>query len=271
VAASSDTGDARCAPLGVLRALSRVAVLGGLVAAGWLLGSGISLASEQLGQPGASLVQLASDPGTRTAPSDVGSGGQLGAPPMVSSAVTTVRSTMSLAWRTAQPPVKLGVVQPLVNAVGVPTPPAPALAALPKSATYGAGTRSQAPADEPVTVPPAGPAARAAAPAPTLGTATVLTPVSHATAVRTAADPFAGYLALSDDPTAPVPVSPPASTTSPCMASGTGSGAGTKSAPDVAVNDSWATSRLASMHRPLCLHASDLPRSPAAYPATSPD
>lgn len=270
MAASSDAGDARCAPLGVLHALSRVVVLGGLVAAGWLLGSGIGLASEQLGQPGASLV-LASDPGTRAAPSDEGSGGQLGAPPMVSSAVTTVRSAMSLAWRTAQPPVKLGVVQPIVNAVGVPTPPAPALAALPKSATYSAGTRSQAPADGPVTVPPAGPAVRAAAPAPPLGTATVLTPASHATAVHTAADPFAGYLALSDDPAAPVPVSPPASTTSPCMASGTGSGAGTKSAPDVAVNDSWATSRLASMHRPLCLRASDLPRSPAAYPATSPD
>jgi hypothetical protein len=55
------------------------------------------------------------------------------------------------------------------------------------------------------------------------------------------------------------------------MTGSTGSGAGTKSAPDVAVNDSWASTGLAPIHRLRYLIASDLARSPAAQPSTSPD
>ncbi|MGH3866485.1 MAG: hypothetical protein ACRDQ4_10180 [Pseudonocardiaceae bacterium] len=273
MAASPDAGDARCAPLGVMRALSRVVVLGGLVVAGWLLGSGIGLASDELGPSGAGPVQLASDPGTGAARPNDGPGGQRGGSHTVTSAVTTVRSILSLPGQPTQPPVRPGLVQPIVNALNAPTP----LATLSGPAKYGAGIRSQTPVNEPVTVPPAEPAVRAAAataPAPTLGPPTVRTTVGHAAPARAAAPttkPFARQLALGNDPAAPVPASPPASTTSSCMTASTGSGAGTKSTPDIAVNGSWATAGLASTHRLLCRSASDLPRSPAAQPSTSPD
>lgn len=286
MAASPDAGDARCAPLGVTRALSRVLVLGGLVIAGWLLGSGIGFASEPLGSAGAGPVQLASDPGARAARSDDGPGGQHGVPPTVTSAVTALRSTLSLPSRPVQPPVKPSVVQPVVQTVVQPfvqpavnTLNAPsALATLSGPAKYGAGIRSQAPGNGPVTVPPAESAVRAAAataPASTLGAPTALTTLGRAAPAHPAAVPatdrFSRQLALGDDPTAPVPASPPATTTSPCMTGGTGGGAGTKNIPALAVNDSWARAGLASMHRLWCLGASDLPRSPAAPPATPPD
>lgn len=296
MAAIPDAGGARCAPRGVMRALSRVVVLGGLVVAGWLLGSGVGLANEDLGQPGTGLVQVlsdpgASDPGARSAQSDGGSGGPLGVPLTVGSAVTRVRSAIWVPQRSVQPPGKLGVLEPVVNAVGVPKPLvqvlgphvlAPQVLASPsRPAKYGTGIRSQTPAGELATVLPAEPAVRAAtatAPAPTPERATVLTTVGHALPAAPtravavpAADPFAGQPAPGDDPTAPVPASPPGSTTSPCMTGSTGSGAGTKSAPDVAVNDSWASTGLAPIHRLRYLIASDLARSPAAQPSTSPD
>lgn len=288
MAAIPDAGGARWAPRGVMRALSRVIVLGGLVVAGWLLGSATALANEGLGQPGIGLVQLLSGPGgkapgDRVAQADGGSGGQLGAPPTVGSAVTRVRSAVSALRRSVPSPVKLGVLEPVVNAVGVPKPLsqilAPqVLAPLSRPAEYGADIRSQAPAEEHATVPPAEPAVQAAAataPVPTRGRATVLTTVGHVlptTPTRAAAaDPFAGQLALGDDPAAPIPASPPTSTTSPCMTGSTGSGVGTKSAPDVTVNDSWASACLAQLYCLRYLSASDLPRSPAAQPSTSPD
>lgn len=283
MAASPDAGDARRAPLGVARVLSRVIVLGGLVIAGWLLGSGIGLANETLVPSGAGPVQLADDPGTRAARSDDGPSGQRGAPPTVTSAVTTLRSTLSLPSRPTQPPVTPSVVQPMVQTVVKPlvqpvvsTLNAPnALATLSGRAKYGAGIRSPAPANGPVTVPPAEPAVAAAAttaPAPTLGAPTVLTTLGRAAPAHPAAVPapdrFSRQLALGDDPTAPVPASPPATTTSPCM---TGGGAGTKNIPDLAVNASLPKTMLASMHHLLCLPTSDLPRSPGAQPTTSPD
>jgi len=291
VAAIPDTGGARCAPRGVVRVLSRALVLGGLVVAGWLLGSGVSLANENLAQPGTGLIQLVSDPGirdpgARAAQSAEKSSGQFGMPPTATSAVARARSAISVSERFLQPPVKLGVLKPVVTAVGIPKPlvhvsARHVLATLSRPAKYATGIRSQTPADEPATILPTEPAVRAAAataPAPTLGPATVLTQVDHAlpaipicAAAAPAADPFAGQLALGDDPAAPVPVSPPGSTVSPCMIGSAGSGAGTKSAPDVAVNDSWASTALALRHRLLYLSASDLPRSPAAQPSTSPD
>jgi hypothetical protein len=284
VAAIPATGGARCAPRRVMRALSRAVVLGGLVITGWLLGSGIGLANEDLGQPDTGLAQLVSaqlvsDSGGRTAPSDGGSGGQLGVPPPVGSAVTRVLSALPVPQRSVQPPVKLGVLEPIGNTVGVPKPLAQVLApqvlAAPILAPPVLTPPVLAAVSGPATVPPAEPAARAAAataPVSTRGPVIVLTTVNHtrSTAAPTA-DPFAGPSALGNDPAVPVPASPPGSTSSPCVIGSTGSGAGTRSAPDVAVNDSWATVGLTPMYRLLYLSASDLPRSPAAQPSTSPD
>jgi hypothetical protein len=278
VAAIPATGGARCVPRRVMRALSRAVVLGGLVIAGWLLGSGLGLANEDLGQPDIGLAQLvspqlASDPGERTAPFDGGSDGQLGVPPTVGSAGTRVLSTLPVPQRSVQPPVKLGVLEPLVNTVGVPKPLAHVLAAPILTPPILAA------ASGPAAVPPAESAARAAAATasvstrgPARGPVIVFTTVNHTrpTAAPTA-DPVAGQLALANDPAVPVPASPPGSTSSPCVIGSTGNGAGTKSAPDVAVNDSWATVGLTPMYRLLYLSASDLPRSPAAQPSTSPD
>lgn len=299
MAAIPDTGGVRCAPRGVMRAVSRVVVLGGLVVAGWLLGSGVGLANEDPGQSGTGLVRQVGNPGTwgsgtwgsgtwdlggGAAQSDGGSGGQLGVPPRVTSAVTRARSAVSVPQRSVHPRVKLGVLKPIVNTVGVPKLLAQVsarhvLAILPRPAKYGASIRS--PADKPATNHPAELTVRAAAvttSVPSLGPATVLTRVDHilpATPIcivaAPAADPFAGQLALSDDPPAPVPVSPPGSIVSPCTIGSAGSGAGTKSAPDFTVNDSWASTGLALLNRLLYLSASDLPRSPAAQPSTSPD
>ncbi len=285
MAASTNAGDARRAPLGVARALSRVIVLGSLVITGWLLGSGIGLASEAPGSSGPGPVQLASDPGSGAARSDDGPGGQRGTPPTGTSPVVTLRSTLSLLSRPTQPPVRLSVVQPVVQTVVQPRVqpvvnnlnPLNALATLSGPAKYGAGIRSQAPANGPVTIPPAEPPVRVAAAtalAPTFGAATVLTTVGHPAPVRATApttEPFAGQLALGNDPAGPIPASPPATTTSPCMTGGTGGGAGTKNIPDLAVNGSWAKMILASTQHLLCLPTSDLPRSPAAQPTTSPD
>ncbi len=279
MAAIPATGGARCAPRRVMRALSRAVVLGGLVVAGWLLGSGTSLANEDLGQPDTGLAhmvsaQLVSDSGGRTASSDGGSGGQLGVPATVGSAVTRVLSALPVPQRSVQPPVKLGVLEPIGNIVGVPKPLAQVLAphvlAAPILTSPILTTVSG-----PAAVPPAEPAARAAAataPVSTRVPVIVLTMVNHTrpTAAPTA-DPFAGQLALDNDPAVPVPANPPGSTSSPCVIGSTGSGAGTKSAPDVAVNDGWATVGLTPMYRLLYLSASDLPRSPAAQPSTSPD
>lgn len=288
MAAIPEAGGARCAPRGVMRALSRVVVLGSLVVAGWLLGSGVGLANEDPGQPGTGLVQLVSDPGANdpgdsSAQSDGGSGGPLGVPPTLGSAVTTVRSAVWVPLWSVQPPEKLGVLEPLVNAVGVPKPLAhvlapQVLAPLPRFAKYGTGIRLPAPANKLPTVPPAEPAVRATAATapvptperPTVAHALPAAPTTRAVAVP-AADPFAGQSSLGDDPAAPVPASPLGSTTSPCMTGSTGSGAGTKSAPDVAVNDSWASASLPPIHRLRHLSASDLPRSLAAQPSTSPD
>jgi len=284
VAAIPATGGARCAPRRVMRALSRAVVLGGLVVAGWLLGSGTSLANEDLGQPDTGLAhmvsaQLVSDSGGRTAPSDGGSGGQLGVPPTVGSTVTRVLSALPVPQRSVHPPVKLGVLEPIGNIVGVPKPLAQVLAPQVLAPHVLAAPILTSPilttVSGPAAVPPAEPAARAVvatAPVCTRGPVTVFTTVNHTRPTAApAAGPFAGQLALDNDPAVPVPANPPGSTNSPCVIGSTGSGAGTKSAPDVAVNDGWATVGLTPMYRLLYLSASDLPRSPAAQPSTSPD
>jgi hypothetical protein len=258
VAAIPDTGGARCAPHGMMRVLLRVVVLGGFVVGAWLLGSGTGHADDDLGVP-----------------------------PMVGSAVTSVLSATSLPRLTIQPPVNVGVLRPVVNADGVPKLLTPVLAPvsrpLARPGQRGAAIRSLAPAEQAVVVPSAAPAVRAAAATTSVpGPATALTAVGHASptvpvhaAAHPVADAFAGPSALDSDPIAdpvtPVPASPPGSTTSPCLIGSTAGGASTKSATDLAVNTNWATSLLAPLHRLLYLGTSDLQRSPAARPSTSPD
>lgn len=287
MAAIPETSRAHCAPDGVLRALSRALVLGGLVVAGWLLGSGIGLAEENLGQPVTGPAQVVSNPGGNDL-----TGTDSGASATVASAVTAVRSLgsapsgVSAPWRSVAPLVKLGGVQPIVGTVGVPRPLARALTGrilipLSRPIQDRAGVRSHAPDEKPAPLPPAQHAVRAAAapaPAPTLGAPTGPTVVDrvspavlvHATAstAKPSFRPSFRPSAPGDDPAAPSPLP---STTSAGMASATGSGAGTKGAPHVAVQDRWATFGPAPLHRLRYLSVSDLPWSPAAQPGTSPD
>jgi hypothetical protein len=278
VAAIPDAGGAQRAPRGMMRALFRVVVLGGLVVAAWLLGSGTGHADEDPGQPDTGLIRLvgaASSEGA--APSDGESGGRLGVPPTVESTLRRVLSAAPAPRLSVQPPVKVGILKPIVNAVRVPRLPTPVLAPVSRSLSaptqHGAALRSQAPAEKTATVAPATPAVRAAA-----ATTPVLITVGHApptvpacAAAHPVAAPVAGPSVIDSDPVAPVPVSPPGSTTSPCLISSSGGGASTKSAPDLAVNNSWATAAPAPMPRLLYLGASDLPRSLAPQPSTSPD
>jgi len=302
VAAIPDTGSAQCARRGVVRVLSRAVVLGGMVVAGWLLGSGICFAHEDLGQPGTDLVQLASHPGEGSAQSsaqpDGGSDGQLGVPPTLGSAISRVCSTVLGPRPSVPPPVQIGVLRPIANAVDnpksltqvlnpralVPRVSMPrvlgtrVLGTLSRPGKPGAGIRSQAPAKEPATAllaEPVGRSAAATAHLTTLASSTVEGTVEDAppaAPLRAApAERSAGRSAFGDDPAAPAPASPPASTTPSCVISGTGSGAVTKNAPDITMNDSWATAETALLYRLRQLAASDLPRSAATQPSTSPD
>jgi hypothetical protein len=284
VVAIPDTGGATYAPRGVMRALLRVVVLGGLVIAGWLLGSGISHADEHLGLPTTGVVQR-----WNPAPSDDGSGGQFGMPPIVVPPTPTrMLSTVSVQLPLALTPVTAGVLKPIANGVTAPKPLAKALAQISRPISvmqHATPIRSQAPGYQPATAPPA-PSVRAVpARAPALAPlpSTVLTTLAHAqptapvfTIAAAPAESFAGQSTLSalpgqGNPASPIPANLPETTTAPCMIGGASGGAGTKSAPDFAVNDNWTAARLAPMHHLLHLNASDLPRSPATQPSTSPD
>ncbi len=274
-----DAGGARYAPRGVVRALLRFVVLAGLVIAGWLLGSGVGHASEDPGQPGTGLVALVNDPGGIAGPSEGGSDAQFGPPSTVASTVRNALSQASVPGLSVQP---ADVLKPVVRAVDVPRPLAHVLAAasrpLSAPAQHSAGIRSQGPAHELAAVPPAAPVVRAVAatvPAPA-PLSTMPTTAGHAHApVCAPAAPTAGPLAtvavLGGDPAAPVPMSPPDSTTAPCMIGSAAGGGGTKGSPDLAVTESWTNASLASTHRLGYLSASDLPRSPAEQPSASPD
>ncbi|MGH3787206.1 MAG: hypothetical protein ACRDRG_11780 [Pseudonocardiaceae bacterium] len=298
MAAIPDTGGARYAPGGVMRALIRLAVLGGLVIAGWLLGSGISHADEDFGQPDTGLVQLVSTGVDRATASDRNSGSPGGEPPAVGSIVKKALSAAPIKRLPVQPPVHVdvpksfGALQPAVL-----KPLAPALAPVTKTVSGAAAViRPQAPAEKFVAVPPAAPInATIAAPAP------VLTPVSTpGPAIMAASEPASG---LADapartsvdrvspavpvrasavglpapgnpapgSPVDPVPASPPAITTAPTLAGSSGGGAGAKGAPIATMNDSWTMAGLTPTHRLRYRGAGDLPRSPAEDPSTSPD
>ncbi|MEO7195815.1 MAG: hypothetical protein ABIZ05_13540 [Pseudonocardiaceae bacterium] len=271
MAAISEAGCARCAPCGAMRALSRVVVIGGLLVAGWMLGSGLALAS------------------------DDGPGGQLGAPPTVASALTSAGAAVSgVPSRSVPPLARLGFLTRIANAVDVAKPVARVLESqglvsqglashslAPRtlallSGPAQLGTGSSAPAEAPQAPPLDQPATRAAvapAPGPALwpsaGHVTVHTAVNHSRDSATSV--FARPLAVNNHPAPSVPVSPVGSTASASMTGGTGSGAGTNSAPHAAMSGSWASARLGQLCRPRYRNASDLPRSPAEQPSTSPD
>lgn len=267
MAAIAEAGGARCALCGVRRALRRVVLLGGLVLAGWLLGSGIGLAS------------------------DDGSGGQFGLPPTVASPLTSVSAAVSVPLRSVSGPVKPGVLTPMVDTLDVVKPVKPLsqslvsrplvsrpLMSLSRSARGGV-LRPWAPVDEPAVLIPATPAtavASVAAPEPTsrfsVRPATVRLTRDHGFAPA----PLLARLALGENllsrhPGTPIPASAPGSGTSVCMTGATASDAGTRTAPCAAVNDSWTSATPAPAHRMRYLSARELPRSAAARPCTAPD
>ncbi len=268
MAAIPDAGGARCAPRGVIRALLRVAVFGGLVIAGWLLGSGIGQAQEcpvheYLGPQDNSLVRLVEIP-----PPDEGSGGLRGTPPTVRSTVAGVLRAVPVP-RLPVRPAQVPALAPLLDPVSQLAAPAPV-------------TLWRPAAHQPAVVPPQ----PAASPAPAVraapATATVLRPVDDgpaATPVYAAAHPVADPLAdqvawpsaLGGSPAAPAPASPPGTTTAPCPGGNAGGGTTTQSVPSVTFSDRWAADGLASTHCRLGAGASGIPRSAAQRPSTSPD
>jgi hypothetical protein len=291
VAAIRDTGGARHAPCGVMRALLRLVVLGGLVAAGWLLGSGASYADEDLGQPDPSpfhLVNLAS--------ADDLSGNQFGAPPAVGSVVKKVLSSTPVSRLSAQPPAQVALLKPVVKTVGGSRPLTkvlkPVVRSVSEPGVHRSAIQSLAQVERPVSVLRGAPAVTAPTdvaptrtpPVAEFTPAHPLTPVgvlcSQAGSSQTkvapagvATSPGFGFAqtVTSDAPVAPNPARSPVSTTSPCTIGGSGGGASTKNTSDIAVRDSWTEeNRL----QPRDLHSrdtSDLPQSLSTQPSTSPD
>jgi hypothetical protein len=266
VAAIPGSAGAWRAPCGVIYALLRVAVLGGLSVAAWLLGSGTGHADEPLIR----LVTAASTP------SDGESAGLLDVPSASRSALTKVLPATPVPELPAQPLVQLRDLVPMAKAVDVPELLAPESRPLAAPVQHRAAIR-QAPAEQAGTAPPIAPA-RLAAPAASPQPAAVLTAHSHAPATiaaRNSAHPVVdlsgGRLIPSNGPRGPIPANPPESTNTSCLIGGTGGGASTKRAPDLAVSNSGAATHLAQPHCLWQLGASSLPRSPAAQPSTSPD
>ncbi len=284
MAAIPDAGGARCAPCGVLRArlprvLLRVAVLGALVITGWLLGSGIAHASAFSGLSGVNEARIAPLSPLNATETDEGSDALLGGSGTVTSAVMRAVPVGRLPVQPARVPALAPVLEPVSKLAA----PAPLIA--------GNKTRSQAEAPKPAAVPPPAapapqaepiaPATAVTTPAPvqhTVSDAPSETPV-HAAAVPVA-DPLAdqiarpaalGPSASGSDPTAPVPASPPGTTTAPCAGGNAGGGSTTKSDQSVALSDGWGTTGSTPTLCRLCAGASDIPPSAAQRPSTSPD
>jgi hypothetical protein len=280
VATIPNAGGARYAPRGMVRALLRFAVLAGLVTAGWLLGAGVSHATENLGQPGTGMGRLASDPIDIVASSDGDSSPEPGLPSMVRSSLHSVLSH-SVPRLPVQP---VDLLKPVVRAVAVPRPLSHVVATVsrPMSAPtpHDAGVGSQQPVHELAAVPPFAPVVRAAvatvpAPATSSAPAVARHAQSHGAAC-TPASPAAPALtpdvvALDGHPTSPIPTSPPDSSTAPCTIGNASGGGGVKGSPDLAVTENGTNAGLASMHGLRSLSGADLPRSAAEQPSTSPD
>ncbi|MGH3984120.1 MAG: hypothetical protein ACRDST_15920 [Pseudonocardiaceae bacterium] len=291
MAAIPDAGGARYAPRGVLRALPwgallpgallRVAVVGGLVIAGWLLGSGIGQAQEELvpqdlGRQD-NIVRLVGFP----LPDD-DSGGLPGAP----AAPLTVTSTVASVQRAVPVPVpRLPVRPPQIPVLAPVLEPVSKLAApAPASRSHG---QPQPKTKQVMVVPP--PAAPAE---PTVPAATVVTPAPVYTvhnalpaaaaciAAHPVADPLADQVAdtsagkpsaLGSGPAAPAPASPFGTTTAPCPSGGSGGGGVTSSFQPVTMSDGLSGMDPASTYCLLCADLSGMPLAAAQRPSTSPD
>ncbi len=284
MAAIPDTGGAGYAPRGVTRALVRLVVLGGLVTAGWLLGSGISHADEDPGLPGTGLTHIIS----LATSSDDRSGDRLGVPTPARPTIKKVLPSAQVPRLPVQSPIQAGLLRPLVNTVDATKPATKPLAQtltsvsrpLSGTAPQRAAAQSPVPADPPAAVPATAPAAAAAVPTAAVPTAappvdTAVRDAAPAVALHApaapAADPMTVLVANGDAPVAPMPGSPPGSTTSPCVIGGTGGSTSTKCASDVAVRESWAAGSLVQSCGLSARDTSDLPGSLAAQPSTSPD
>ncbi|MGH3874794.1 MAG: hypothetical protein ACRDSR_25375 [Pseudonocardiaceae bacterium] len=272
-----DAGGAQGASCGVSRAVLRVAVLGGLVIAGWLLGFGIGQAHEDLVEP-QSVGQLTSAVSLIEAPpTEEGAGDAAGAPTTVQSALAGVLRAVPAPPLPIQPPVQPAqipalapVFEPVSNLV------APAV---PNSAP---APRSRLVDHQPVAVPlPAEPAAPSAAPAHRIVggiPAESPAPVRAGSLAGSLPDqagsvlqpPLWGPVTPSDGPVAPVPASPPA-TTAPSPGGNVGGGYPAHGDPSISLSDGWATAGLTSMHCRRCPTADGGTPSPAHRPSTSPD
>lgn len=281
MAAIPDAGGARCAPRGMLRALPwaallRVAVLGGLVIAGWMLGSGRGqaqeeLASQDLGQQN-NIVELVGFP----LPND-DSEGSLGAAPTVKSAVTGVLRAVPVPRLPVRPSQVPGLA-PVLAPVSKLASPAP---------VTRPHTQSQPTTKQVMVVPP--PAAPAE---PTVRAATAVPPAlvhtvhsaSPAVVACIVADPVADPLtdqvadpsvekfsARGSGPTAPAPASPFGISTASCPSGSTGSGGVTGSAYPVAISDGVSGMDPASTYCLRCADFSGMPLAAAQRPSTSPD
>ncbi|HJT02332.1 MAG TPA: hypothetical protein VJ757_01695 [Pseudonocardiaceae bacterium] len=273
VAANPEAGGARYALHGVMRALLRAVVISGLVAVGWLLGSGLSHADEDPGWPGVGQIHLVD------AGSDADPGAGIVGRPTTGSIVDRVLSDAP-APRLAAPPIKkIGILRPVVHAVGSLKPVTAVLTPLPRTlsapAPHSAAVRTTAaPA---ATVAPMSPPAPAITP-PVAAPASALTPVRHVAPAAVlppktvaAAQSAPTQPPLGAAPVDPAPPSPLGTTSSMCIIGTTSGGPSTKNASDFALHDSGATGNLAQSDDPLLLSGSDLPRSLAVKPSTSPD
>jgi hypothetical protein len=274
VAANPEAGGARYALPGVMRALLRAVVLSGLVAVGWLLGSGLSHADEDSGWPGVGQIHVVS------AGSDAEPSAGIVGRPAAGSIVERILSDVPAPRLPVQPIEKIGILRPIVHAVGSAKPVIDVLT-LPRPlsapAPHWTAVRSAGSAAKVAPMSPPGPAITPAVAAPAAPD-TALTSVRHAartvvpcSAAVTSAQSVPAQPAVSEGTRDPAPASPPGSTSTPCMIGSTSSGSNSKNAPDFATHDSWATGNLAQPDGPLLLSGGDLPRSLALKPSTSPD
>ncbi|MDT7712553.1 MAG: hypothetical protein QOG46_1242 [Pseudonocardiales bacterium] len=274
MAAIPNAGGARYAPRVVVRALLRAVLLGGLVAVGWLLGSGISYADEDLGQPSPGLSHVAN-----AVPFDDGSDDGFGTPAAVEPIVKQVLSTAAVPRLPVQPPVQVSILRPIVKAVGIAKP---LDQVLPVSRPLSGPDQHTAPARHIAAIPPPAQAEKPAtvSPAPAVagqGAAPASAPTLHTkpAMLHSLAQPAAESMtlrpALGDGPVSPMPANPLGSTTSLCTIGGAGGSASSKNGSEVAVHDGWLTDGLTQPYGPLERDTSGLPRSLSVRPSTSPD
>lgn len=270
---------------GVMRALCRVAVLSGLVIAGWLVGAGISHADEDPGGPRGGLSQVAD-----ATPSGDGSTGSFDVGRMIKSTVGAALAPNPMSRVPLHPPaVNRGVLTPLhrpltavMKSVSIPQRLTPVLTPvnriLPVPAQHSPAPQPPAPVGTPVAAPApqAAPTVRPAIekpPAPVLipDTRTGPRTITACAPAPPAAQHAARPPALHDAYPAPDPSAPPDDPLVTCMIGSTGGSAGTRGAPDVTQAGSRMGTRLVPIHTLRYTGASDLPRSLAARPSTSPD